>query len=757
MLAMNSALEKIQKLESTAESALQMQSHILILRKHEKDFLMRKDVKYIDKFNKTYAETEQIVNRLNVDLEYMNHNTQHIQAIVPILNQYHKSFNALTELQKSIGLNPKDGLYGSLRSSVHDAESLLKEYHEIQLTADMLMLRRNEKDFMLRFAEKYRGKFLKNFDKFEQNLTQSNLDNATQQAVSSAMNQYKTQFLNLFDAEQIKGLDEKSGLQGQMRAAIHATAKPLDVLQTEIKAFLLEQNNNIQSLLWSIAIVALIIILFVLLQTTRKVLNGVSILTLGMTNTKKTGDFSQPIQHKLRDEFGDIANTYNDLLASIADEINHINHIMDAIVQGDFKQRINEQYNGDFEQLRLHLNESVSSVDNTMLALEEIMTALENGQFNVRMNANVKGSLKAKVDHSMDFLESALTEIQTVMSHVAQGQFDKRIENQLPGNLAVLKDSINNSVSEVDRAFVEIAEYADALASNDLTHLMTGEFKGSVQKVQNDLNNAMHNLANTIKEVDDTAIEVEKGANLISETNASLNQRIQEEAASLEQTAAAIEQMTVSVKQSTDNSLQASQVSHATRGEAEKGQEVMQSTIRSMHEIQASSNKIEEIVTLIDSIAFQTNLLALNAAVEAARAGEQGRGFAVVAGEVRSLAGKSSDAAKDIKLLIDEISTKVAKGSQLAEQSGEAFSVISGSINKVADIVEEISASGAEQAKGIGEVNQAMSSMDAIAQKNATMVESSAEHSVELKHDAELLKRLVDKFTTSHSKALIAA
>lgn len=748
MIAINTSLDKIQQLEETSTFSQQVHSHLLELRKQEKDFLIRKDTKYIDQFNATYTQTQENIQQLSHNLTEINQSNAVIESLSSLLLQYRERFIALSELQKNIGLTPKDGLYGSLRDSVHKAEGLLKETGQIALTADMLMLRRNEKDFMLRFADKYRDKFLKNFTKFEQNLVASSLYPDQQNTVMAAMNKYKTDFLALFEAEQKKGLDENSGLQGEVRASIHATEKPLQELQEHINTILVQQHRNIGFTLWTIAILAILVIVFILIQTTFKVLKGVSILTKGMQHTRETGNFSHPIKHNLKDEFGDIANTYNGLLNKISDEMNHINQIITAIAQGEFKQRINQEYTGDFEKLRLNLNQAVDSVDNTMDALEEIMVALENGRFNVRMSATVKGALKAKVDHSMHFLESAHEEIRTVMNHVSQGLFDHRIQSELPGDLEILKEVINHSVSEVDRAFSEISEYADAISSNDLTHTIQGKFSGTVNKVQNDLNNALNNLSNTIAKVNETALEVEQGSNRVSTTSTSLAKRTQQEASSLEQTAAAIEEMTSSVTQASENARLANQLSNATKEEAQKGEKVMQSTILSMHEIQDSSNKIEEIVTLIDSIAFQTNLLALNAAVEAARAGEQGRGFAVVAGEVRSLASKSSDAAQEIKLLIEEVTQKVGRGSELAEQSGQAFGIISDSINKVVTIVEEISISSEEQAKGIQEVNQAMNNMESIAQQNANMVESSAHHSVELKQDAEYLKQLVNSFTT---------
>ncbi|MDG6778719.1 methyl-accepting chemotaxis protein [Thiomicrorhabdus sp. zzn3] len=749
MFAINSALEKIQQLENTSTLSQQIHNHLLELRKEEKDFLIRKESKYIDQFNAIFAEAQKRIEQLSASLTAINQNTVQVTSLTSALAQYQQRFIALADLQKTIGLTPKDGLYGSLRNSVHRAEALLKDSHQIHLTADMLMLRRNEKDFMLRFAEKYRDKFLKNYIKFEQNLAQSNLNDPQQKAVKAAMEKYKHDFLALYEAEYQKGLDETMGLRGQMRSAIHATDEPLKALQEQINSFLEKQHKSIGFTLWSIAALAVLAMILILLQTTFKVLKGVSLLTKGIKHTQETGDFNHTIQHTLKDEFGEIANTYNGLLGKISNEMNHINHIINAIAQGEFKQRITQQYTGDFEKLCLNLNQAVSSVDHTMNALEEIMNALENGQFNVRMNPKVKGSLKAKVDHSMQFLESAHEEIQLVMKHVSQGEFDKRIQSELPGDLEDLKNTINHSVNEVDMAFSQISQYADSIASNDLTHAIQGEFQGTVQKVQNDLNHALNTLSTTISKVNATAIAVEEGAILVSKTSRDLSKRTQQEGSSLEQTAAAIEEMTSSVTQASENAKQANLLSNSAKQEARKGETVMHSTIESMQEIQDSSNKIEEIVTLIDSIAFQTNLLALNAAVEAARAGEQGRGFAVVAGEVRSLASKSSEAAQDIKLLIEEVTFKVHKGSELAEQSGRAFGVITESIDKVVEIVEEISISSSEQAKGIQEVNQAMSSMEVIAQQNAEMVENSANNSVELKQDAEYLKQLVNSFIIS--------
>lgn len=754
LLTVNSSLKQIQQLETASIETFKINQQFLNLRKHEKDFIMRKNVKYIEKFDDTFRQTIQLVKQLSSHLTEIQADTSQIETITSLLQTYRQNFIDLTNMQKKIGLNSKDGLYGSLRKAVHNAESQLKEHKKIHLTADMLMLRRNEKDFMLRLAEKYQAKFLKNLTKFETNLANSDLEPEQKERIFSSMQTYKTEFIALIEAEKLKGLDEKSGLQGAMRASIHATSAPLKQLQETISLKEKSKHSEITTVLWSIAALSVLIILTVLIMTILNVLKGVSILTKGIQHTQQTGILSEPIKHTLRNEFGDIANTYNRFLESISTEIAHINVVLDDVAQGQFSQRVEEKFNGDFETLRINLNHSINSVEKTMNAIGEITDAIDKGQFEARLNDEIKGPLKAKVDHSMKTLESTIGEIQMVMSKVAQGQFDQRIQSQLPGHLALLKDSINDSVSEVDRAFENISQYAESLASNDFTHLMTGEFSGTVQQVQNDLNHAMSTLSKALFEVNDRANQVENGANLISHHNTELSSRTQQEAASLEQTAAAMEQITATVQHSTENSQKASSLIHTTKEDAQNGEKIMQSTISSMHEIQDSSNKIEEIVTLIDSIAFQTNLLALNAAVEAARAGEQGRGFAVVAGEVRSLAGKSSDAAKDIKLLIEEISHKVSNGSKLSEKSGEAFTTITSSIVEFVTIVEEITDSSIEQAKGIEEVNQAISNIDSIAQQNANMVENSLNSSNNLKDDAEHLKQLVNSFKLPTTLAL---
>ena len=246
---------------------------------------------------------------------------------------------------------------------------------------------------------------------------------------------------------------------------------------------------------------------------------------------------------------------------------------------------------------------------------------------------------------------------------------------------------------------------------------------GFFEAMSRGVNQLADNMAEVVSKVKTVAAEVHRGADEISTGNANLSQRTEEQSSSLEETASSMEEMTTTVKQNADNAGQANQLAMAARDQAEKGGAVVNQAVKAMSDINDASKKIADIIGVIDDIAFQTNLLALNAAVEAARAGEQGRGFAVVASEVRSLAGRSATAAKEIKELIQDSVRKVEDGSVLVTQSGQTLEKIVASVKKVSDIVAEIAAASREQSSGIEQVNRAVMQMDELTQQNAARVE----------------------------------
>jgi methyl-accepting chemotaxis protein len=260
------------------------------------------------------------------------------------------------------------------------------------------------------------------------------------------------------------------------------------------------------------------------------------------------------------------------------------------------------------------------------------------------------------------------------------------------------------------------------------------------------VNQLADNMAELVSRVKATAGEVFRGAEEISSGNANLSSRTEQQSSSLEETASSMEEMTSTVKQNADNAGQANQLATAARDQAERGGNVVGKAVTAMAGINESSKKIADIIGVIDEIAFQTNLLALNAAVEAARAGEQGRGFAVVASEVRSLAGRSATAAKEIKDLIQDSVKKVEDGSVLVAQSGQTLEQIVSSVKKVSDIIAEIAAASREQSSGIEQVNRAIMQMDQMTQQNAALVEEATASSKAMADQARHLNEILSRY-----------
>jgi methyl-accepting chemotaxis protein len=254
-------------------------------------------------------------------------------------------------------------------------------------------------------------------------------------------------------------------------------------------------------------------------------------------------------------------------------------------------------------------------------------------------------------------------------------------------------------------------------------------------------------LRRIVGEARTTSHTVNTAATEIAQGSGDLAQRTEEQASTLEQTASSMEELNSAVQQSAANAGQANQLAGAARTQAEQGGQVVDQAVTAMSAINQSSRKIADIIGVIDEIAFQTNLLALNAAVEAARAGEQGRGFAVVAGEVRKLAQRSADAAKEIKVLITDSVAKVEDGGKLVDRAGPTLREIMTSIKKVSDIVAEMAAAAREQASGIEQVNKAILQMDQVTQQNAALVEETASASQSMGDQAHELQNLMGFFT----------
>lgn len=313
----------------------------------------------------------------------------------------------------------------------------------------------------------------------------------------------------------------------------------------------------------------------------------------------------------------------------------------------------------------------------------------------------------------------------------------------------------HNNAQVLANAVEETKEVIESAKVGDLSSRVSLEGKtGAIASLCDGVNALMDKMTEIILQVREAGETINTAAGEISTGNNDLSSRTESQASSLEETAASMEELATTVKQNSDNAKQANQLASAASGVAIKGGEVVDEVVTTMTAINESAKKIEDIISVIDGIAFQTNILALNAAVEAARAGEQGRGFAVVAGEVRNLAQRSASAAKEIKDLINNSVAKTAEGTLLVEEAGKTMKEVVSSVQRVTDIMGEIAAASAEQSAGINQVNEAVTNMDEVTQQNAALVEEAAAAAESLVEQAENLVQVVSVFKLDNSPSI---
>jgi methyl-accepting chemotaxis protein len=360
------------------------------------------------------------------------------------------------------------------------------------------------------------------------------------------------------------------------------------------------------------------------------------------------------------------------------------------------------------------------SVIRPLAQLVRTMGVLAQGDLSVEVDGKERGDEVGSMAKAVQVFKDNAIALRESEAQAAEQR--RRAEEERARNEAAKADA----AMQVTKVVAGLGAGLERLAKGDLTYRLTEEFAAEYKKVQDDFNSAIEQLQETIRNIALSTKEVSNAASEITTSTTDLSQRTEEQAASLEQTSASMEQMAATVKKNAENAQHANHLAQGTREIAARGGAVVSEAVSAMARIEESSRKISDIISVIDEIARQTNLLALNAAVEAARAGEAGRGFAVVASEVRSLAQRSSQAAKDIKELITSSSGQVQEGVELVNKAGESLNEIVESIRNVATIVAEIAAASSEQASGIDQINKALNQMDEVTQQNSALVEENA-------------------------------
>lgn len=355
------------------------------------------------------------------------------------------------------------------------------------------------------------------------------------------------------------------------------------------------------------------------------------------------------------------------------------------------------------------------------------------------------GTVVEWLDRTLEL--QAEEEVARVIQATAQGDFSIKISEQgKEGFMLQVAQGVNEMTSLAGRSLHDISQVLKALAHGDLTQRVNGSYAGLFEELKQACHQTADRLALMLGEIQQSALTIQQASTEISEGNQDLSSRTEQQASSLEQTAASMDELTQTVRQNAENAKAAHQLTENTRAIAEKGGLLLESAMQTMAGINQSAERIADIITLIDGIAFQTNILALNAAVEAARAGEQGRGFAVVAAEVRSLAQRAANAAKDIKTLISASVDQIGQGNTQVLESGETMQNIVDAVRKVNGLMSEIANASNEQAVGLTEVSQAVAGMDSMTQQNAALVEQASSAAVSLLDQADRLSEKVSAF-----------
>ncbi|TDV29960.1 methyl-accepting chemotaxis protein-1 (serine sensor receptor) [Stenotrophomonas sp. CC22-02] len=427
---------------------------------------------------------------------------------------------------------------------------------------------------------------------------------------------------------------------------------------------------------------------------------------------------------------------------------------------GSLSYRMDESsFPGDYGRMVHETNALVGSHVQVQNRLIEVMKHYARGDLSVDMDPlpGEKAAITQAMDETKSSLSAINSEIRRLASAAAAGDFSLRgDEDRFAYDFRDMVAGLNQLMQTTDENLVQVSTLLQAISRGDLTVRMHGDFHGVFARMRDDCNATVDQLKQIVGRIQASASSINLAAGEIASGNTDLSRRTEQQAANLEETAASMEELTSTVKQNAEHARQANQLAIGAHGVASQGGEVVGQVVTTMSAIEASSKKIAEIISVIDGIAFQTNILALNAAVEAARAGEQGRGFAVVASEVRTLAQRSAGAAKEIKGLIEDSVGKVADGSALVRQAGTTMGEIVASVQRVTDIMADISAASQEQSSGIEQVNQAVVQMDETTQQNAALVEEASAAARSMEEQANLLAEAVSVFRTGAATAAAA-
>ncbi|AWW26105.1 methyl-accepting chemotaxis protein [Acetobacterium sp. KB-1] len=408
------------------------------------------------------------------------------------------------------------------------------------------------------------------------------------------------------------------------------------------------------------------------------------------------------------------------------------------------------EVSAQFAEIHNSLSDVKDSVDKLIADATMLARAGIEGELNTRADASLHQGDFAKiidgVNATLDAVVAPVQEASATLKELAQGNLDTGMVGNYNGDYTQIKDDMNQTVVFLKRYVDEIADTLKEVGEGNLDLEITGEYLGDFQAIKTALNEITNKLSTTMADINEAATQVEAGAIQISDGGQALSQGTTEQASSIQELTASIEEVARETKQNAQNANNANELATEVKTNAEVGNVQMAEMVTAMIDINEASSNISKIIKVIDDIAFQTNILALNAAVEAARAGQHGKGFAVVAEEVRTLAARSAEAAKETTTLIEGSISKTEAGSKIADQTADSLKEILNQIEKVTGLVGDIAQASNDQASEIAQINQGIEQVSQVVQTNSATAEESAAASEELSGQAEILKQMVGAF-----------
>lgn len=473
-----------------------------------------------------------------------------------------------------------------------------------------------------------------------------------------------------------------------------------------------------------------------------------------MAREQDAGDIEVMVdESKFSGAYKEMAIETNQMVGSHIEAILKMLKCIDAFGKGDFDAPLEP-----FPGKKVVANESVEGVRKNLKDVSKEINTLVAGALEGKLDTKADASLfegdwKNMIKGMNDLLEAVvepIKEASDVLKQMSEGNLNAKVEGHYKGDHAVIKESLNSTIVSVKGYINEIARVLSRMAQGDLNVEITAEFKGDFAELKKSINNIVSALNEVLGEINVAAEQVSGGSKQVAMSSQALSQGATEQASAVEEITSTVHEIAEQTKINAGNANKAKELSTGSSKDAVVGNEQMKEMVKAMKEINESSANISKIISVIDEIAFQTNILALNAAVEAARAGQYGKGFAVVAEEVRNLAARSANAAKETTVLIENSITKVNHGTEIATDTANALDKIVGSVSSTAEIVENIAKSSQEQATAISQVNEGIYQISQVTQSNTATAEESAAASEEMTSQAQLLKEMVDRFKLKH-------